>query len=130
MNQAAEAFHNRVIRNVNKDAAIHLSNECYDAPMQFIGQMTYALRCFMNGLNPNQYQTAYISLSTISVTEFYQEFCEVLGLEPLGNKTGMFRAIQERMYYLYREKKHPLILVGEPDDRRTDDWCPAGSTLY
>jgi len=26
---------------------------------------TYALRCFMNGLNPNQYQTAYISLSTI-----------------------------------------------------------------
>lgn len=33
-----EAFHNRVIRNVNKDATIHLSNECYDAPMQFIGQ--------------------------------------------------------------------------------------------
>lgn len=34
---------------------------------------TYALRCFMKGLNPNQYQTAYISLSTISVTEFYRE---------------------------------------------------------
>ncbi|MCB6202665.1 DDE-type integrase/transposase/recombinase [Extibacter muris] len=33
-----EAFHNRVIRNVNKDATIHLSNERYDAPMQFIGQ--------------------------------------------------------------------------------------------
>ena len=28
---------------------------------------TYALRCFMGGLNPNQYQTAYINLSTISV---------------------------------------------------------------
>lgn len=27
-----------MIRNVNKDATIHLSNECYDAPMQFIGQ--------------------------------------------------------------------------------------------
>ena len=32
---------------------------------------TFALRCFMRGLNPNQYQTAYITLSTISVTEFY-----------------------------------------------------------
>lgn len=33
-----EAFHNRVIRNVNRDATVHLLNECYDAPMQFIGQ--------------------------------------------------------------------------------------------
>lgn len=72
---------------------------------------TYALRCFMNGLNPNQYQTAYISLSTISVTEFYREFCTLLGLEGSGNKTGMLRAIQERVYYLYREKKQPLVLA-------------------
>lgn len=72
---------------------------------------TYALRCFMKGLNPNQYQGAYISLSTISVTEFYREFCELLGLEPQGSKTGMFRAIQERVYYLYREKKQPLLLA-------------------
>ena len=35
---AEEAFHNRVIRNVNRDATVHLLNECYDAPMQFIGQ--------------------------------------------------------------------------------------------
>lgn len=41
---------------------------------------TYALRCFMNGLNPNQYQTAYISLSTVSVSEFYRQFCDLLGL--------------------------------------------------
>lgn len=72
---------------------------------------TYALRCFMNGLNPNQYQPAYISLSTISVTEFYRQFCDILGLEAGGNKTAMFRAIQERVYYLYREKKQPLILA-------------------
>lgn len=72
---------------------------------------TYVLRCFMKGLNPNQYQTAYISLSTISVTEFYREFCTLLGLEASGNKTGMFRAIQERVYYLYREKKQPLVLA-------------------
>ena len=33
-----ESFHNRLIRNVNRDATVHLSNVCYDAPMQFIGQ--------------------------------------------------------------------------------------------
>ena len=33
-----EGFHNRVLRNVNRDATIHLSNISYDAPMQFIGQ--------------------------------------------------------------------------------------------
>lgn len=71
---------------------------------------TYALRCFMGGLNPNQYQTAYINLSTISVTEFYRQFCDLLGLEPSGNKIQMFKAIQERVYYLYKEKKQPLIL--------------------
>ncbi len=72
---------------------------------------TYALRCFMNGLNPNQHQTAYINLSTISVTEFYRQFCDILGLEPCGNKTQMFKAIQERVYYLYKEKKQPLVLA-------------------
>ncbi len=31
--------------------------------------------------------------------------------EVCGNKTGMFRAIQERLYYLYREKKQPFVLA-------------------
>ena len=72
---------------------------------------TYALRCFMKGLNPNQYQTAYICLSTISVSEFYRQLCDILGLEACGSKTGMLRAIQERLYYLYKEKKQPFILA-------------------
>lgn len=33
-----ESFQNRLVRNVNRDATVHLSNVCYDAPMQFIGQ--------------------------------------------------------------------------------------------
>ncbi len=52
-----------------------------------------------------------LTKNTISVTEFYREFCTLLGLEASGNKTGMFRAIQERVYYLYREKKQPLVLA-------------------
>lgn len=72
---------------------------------------TYALRCFMNSLNPNQYQTAYIRLSTVSVTEFYRQLCDLLGLEACGSKVQMFRSIQERVYYLYKEKKQPLVLA-------------------
>ena len=33
-----ESFHNRLLRNVNRDATIHLDGLTYDAPMQFIGQ--------------------------------------------------------------------------------------------
>lgn len=72
---------------------------------------TFFLRCFMNGLNPSQYQRVYLNLSTISVTEFYRQFCETLGLETGGGKTTMSRNIQERVYYLYKEKKQPLILA-------------------
>jgi len=70
---------------------------------------TYALRCFINSLNPNQYQTAYINLSTISVTEFYRQFCDILSLEASGSRTVMFRAIQERVYYLYRKKSNTAV---------------------
>lgn len=33
-----ECFHNRLIRNVNRDATIHMDGKVFDAPMQFIGQ--------------------------------------------------------------------------------------------
>ena len=59
----------------------------------------------------NLFYVKYICLSTISVSEFYKTFCEQLGLEAKGSKTSMFRAIQERVYYLYKEKRQPLILI-------------------
>jgi type II secretory pathway predicted ATPase ExeA len=72
---------------------------------------SYCLRCFENSLNRNLYQMKYICLSTISVGEFYKEFCSQLGLEPKGGKPAMFKSIQERLYYLYKEKKQPMILA-------------------
>lgn len=41
----------------------------------------------------------------------YLQFCSTLGIEPKGGKPGMFRAIQEQVLYLYREKKQPLLLA-------------------
>lgn len=72
---------------------------------------SFALRCFEHSLNKNLYDMSYICLSTISVGEFYKQFCEELGLEPKGSKTMMFQTIQERLYYLFKEKRKPFILA-------------------
>ena len=72
---------------------------------------SYALRCFAKSLNPNLYHMEYICLSTISVAEFYKQICSILGVNDRGGKTGMFKAIQEQIYYLYHEKRQPLLLA-------------------
>lgn len=53
----------------------------------------------------------YICLSTVSVMEFFRQLCSVLGVEPRGGKPGKFRAIQEQILYLYKDKKQPLLLA-------------------
>lgn len=72
---------------------------------------SYALRCFAKSLNPNQYHMEYICLSTVSVSEFYKGFCQVLGVNDKGGKTGMFKSIQDQIWYLYKEKRQPLLLA-------------------
>jgi type II secretory pathway predicted ATPase ExeA len=72
---------------------------------------SFSLRCFKETLNPSLYHMCYLCLSTISVSDFYRQFCELLGLEPKGSKTTMFKSIQERIFYLYKEKRCPLILA-------------------
>lgn len=72
---------------------------------------TFVIRAFSQELNPNLYQIAYICLSTVSIAEFYKQLCGVLGISPKGGKPGMFKAIQEQIFYLYKEKRQPLILV-------------------
>lgn len=72
---------------------------------------SYCLKCFEASLNKNLYDMQYLCLSTVSVGDFYKQFCEKLGLEAKGGKTVMFRNIQDRVFYLYKEKKQPLILA-------------------
>ena len=72
---------------------------------------SHSLRCFEHSLNKNLYQMKYICLSTVSVADFYKEFCDELGLDTKGGKTVMFKAIQDRLYYLYKDKKQPVILA-------------------
>lgn len=72
---------------------------------------TYALRCFAKNLNPNMFQLSYICLSTVSVSEFYHQFCLELGLDYSSKKTIMFRSIQERLLHLLKEKRKTFILA-------------------
>lgn len=66
---------------------------------------SFCLRCFAKSLNPNLYHMEYICLSTVSVMEFYRQFCAALGVSGRGGKPGMFKSIQEQIWYLYKEKR-------------------------
>lgn len=72
---------------------------------------SFALRCFQKSLNHNLYQMRYICLSTVSVAEFYKQFCECLGLDIRGGKTVMFKAIQEQLLNAYQAKHCPYIIA-------------------
>lgn len=72
---------------------------------------TFTLHCFVKSLDQNLNETAYLCLSTVSVSEFYRQLCAVLGIDAPYGKPAMFKAIQERLYHLYKEKKKPFILI-------------------
>ena len=72
---------------------------------------TFALRCFARSLDRNLHEMAYICLSTVSVTEFYRQFCTALCIEVPHGKPAMFKVIQDRLFHLFKEKKKPLILI-------------------
>ena len=72
---------------------------------------TFALRCFAKSLDRNLHEVSYLCLSTISNTEFYRQFCATLGIDTPRGKPAMFRAIQERLVHLFKEKKKPFLLI-------------------
>lgn len=72
---------------------------------------SFALRCFASSLNPSLYHMEYICLTTVSVADFYKAFCNALGVSDKGGKAVMFKAIQEQILYLYRDKRQPLIIA-------------------
>ena len=72
---------------------------------------TFALRCFAKGLDRNLHEVAYLCLSTVSITEFYRQFCTALGIDAPHGKPAMFKAIQDRLFHLFKEKKKPFLLI-------------------
>jgi len=82
---------------------------------------TYGIKYFVKNLNPNLYKIVYLSLSTVTVLEFYKNFCKGLGIEPASKKVDMFHQIQERLKTLVKDRKiTPIIICDEAQYLKTD----------
>jgi len=81
---------------------------------------SYDLHCFTKNLDRNLNEIAYISLSTVGIPDFYRQLCAVLGFDAPYGKAAMFRAIQERIYHLFKEKRKPLFLILDEAQKLSD----------
>ena len=75
---------------------------------------TTIIRNWTKSLNSSAYKVIYISLSTLTVNDFYRHLAEGLNQEPKFRKTDNFKAIQDAINRLVVEKKiTPIIIVDE-----------------
>ncbi len=75
---------------------------------------TFAARCFSSTLNHNITKFSYICLSTVTMLEFYRQFCDHLGIDVISKKSKMFRAIQEFFQTSSQNKKiHHIVCFDE-----------------
>lgn len=82
---------------------------------------TFSLRCFSSKLNPNINKFTYICLSTVTITEFYRQLCDCLGLDVTSKKPAMFRSIQEYFETMSQTKKiHHIVCLDEAQYLNSD----------
>jgi len=75
---------------------------------------TSGLRKFADGLGPSLYRSFYISLTTLTVNDFYSELASKLGEQPKFRKIDMFNQIQAAISSLYFEQRiTPVIIADE-----------------
>jgi type II secretory pathway predicted ATPase ExeA len=75
---------------------------------------TAALRRFAEGLGPLLYKPCCLSLTTLTVNDFYGALVFLLGEEPKHRKIDMFRQIQSSVCNLYYEQRiTPVIIIDE-----------------
>jgi general secretion pathway protein A len=75
---------------------------------------TTALRSFFASLKEQSFFPVYLPLSTVGITEFYQQINQALGGEPCSRKNHLFKSIQERILDLaLNRNKVPVIVIDE-----------------
>lgn len=75
---------------------------------------TYTVKYFLENLNVGLYKTVYLTLTSVSVIDFYRALCISLNLEVKASKTKMFFDIQENIKKIVNEqKKHLIIAIDE-----------------
>lgn len=72
---------------------------------------TTALRNWAETLNKSAYKVIYISMSTLTVLEFYRQLAIELGIDPYFRKVDNFKAIQAAITRYEMEKKMTLVVI-------------------
>lgn len=82
---------------------------------------TYSLKYFVDNLNIGLYKPVYVSLSTLTVLDFYKSLCIELGIIPGSRKIDMFKQIQETIKTYAKDRKiTPVIILDEAQYLRAD----------
>lgn len=82
---------------------------------------TFAIREFFSSLNPNLFKCIYLSMSSLTVYEFYKQLALSLGIIPEFKKVDIFRQIQETIIDLVKNKKIKVIIcIDEAQYLKTD----------
>lgn len=82
---------------------------------------TFCIRKFMTSLNPNLFKCIYISMSSLTVYEFYKQLAVSLGIVPEFRKVDIYKQIQEVIIDLVKNKKMKVIIcIDEAQYLKTD----------
>ena len=82
---------------------------------------TYSIKYFIDNLNVGLYKPVYLSLSTITVLDFYKSLCIGLGISPMFKKIDMFKQIQDTIKTLVNDRKiTPVIILDEAQYLKSD----------
>jgi len=81
---------------------------------------TTLVRSFAGHLNPSLYKVIYITLSTVTVNDFYRHLAQGLGLEPCFRKVDNFKIIQNEITrYAVEKRITPVIIIDEANYIKT-----------
>lgn len=82
---------------------------------------TTVVRSWANSLNNALYKVVYITLSTVTINDFYRQLADQLGLEPKYRKSDNFKIIQDEVTrYAVEKRIVPVIILDEANYIRTD----------
>lgn len=68
------------------------------------GGKTFALRKFVEDLNPQLHQCCYTPHATVSRSEVYRQFNSLLSLNPRMSKSALFEQIQTSIWHKYKNQ--------------------------